>query len=213
MNDERPPAGPPAAGRVSDGVGFPRARDVTRLLAAWSQGDRAALEEVTRLVYEELRGLAHHYMRRQGPGHTLQTTALVNEAYLRLAKQDQPDFANRSHFLAVAATAMRQVLVDHARAALRQKRGHGTRELALDDAALVSPEPMREIADLDEALQRLALLDSRKARVVELRYFGGLTEDEIAEVLEISAVTVRRDWVFARAWLHAALHDAGPPGH
>lgn len=211
MSDDRKPADPPTASRVSDQIGLPRTREVTRLLVAWGQGDRAALEEVTRLVYEELRVLAHRYMQRQRPGHTLQTTALVNEAYLRLAKQAQPDFANRSHFLAVAATAMRQILVDHAKSALRQKRGQGARDVALDEAALVSPEPIGVIADLDEALQELALLDSRKARVVELRYFGGLTEEEIAEVLEISAVTVRRDWVFARAWLHSALSTDGPP--
>jgi RNA polymerase sigma factor (TIGR02999 family) len=133
----------------------------------------------------------------------------VNEAYLRLANQEQPSFANRSHFLAVAATAMRQILVDHAKAAVRQKRGGGAKELALDEVAVVSPEPMRELVDLSEALDRLATLDSRKARVVELTYFGGLSQDEIAEVLEISAVTVRRDWVFARAWLYSDLRSAG----
>jgi RNA polymerase sigma factor (TIGR02999 family) len=148
-------------------------------------------------------------MRRQRPGHTLQTTALVNEAYLRLANQQQPDFANRSHFMAVAATAMRQILVDHAKASLRQKRGQGAREVTLDEAALVSPEPMSEIVDLNEALERLAMLDARKAQVVELSYFGGLKQDEIAEVLKISAVTVRRDWVFARAWLYSDLRSAG----
>jgi RNA polymerase sigma factor (TIGR02999 family) len=208
MSEEREPVDPSTAGRVSDRTGPPGPPEVTRLLAAWSQGDRAALEELTRLVYEELRHLAHRYMGRQRPDHTLQTTALVNEAYLRLANQEQPNFANRSHFLAVAATAMRQILVDHAKASLRQKRG-GARDVTLDEVALVSPEPMREVVDLNEALQRLATLDSRKARVVELRYFGGLTQDEIAEVLNISTVTVRRDWVFARAWLYSELRNAG----
>jgi len=212
MNKESQPVDPSIAARVSNAADPARPREVTRLLLAWSQGDRAALEELTRLVYEELRRLAHHYMEGQGPGHTLQTTALINEAYLRLANQQQPNFANRSHFLGVAATAMRQILVDHAKAALRQKRGSGARELTLDEVAVVSPEPMLEIVDLNDALDRLATLDSRKARVVELTYFGGLKQDEIAEVLEISPVTVRRDWVFARAWLYSELRSPGQPG-
>jgi RNA polymerase sigma factor (TIGR02999 family) len=181
---------------------------VTRLLAAWGQGDRAALEKVTRLVYEELRRLAHHYMERQRPDHTLQTTALVNEAYLRLAGQEEPRFESRSHFLAVAAKAMRQILVDHARATVRQKRGAGVKAVELDEGALLSPEPTRAILDLNEALERLATLDARKAQVVELKYFGGLTQDEIAEVLKVSTVTVRRDWTFSRAWLYAELRKA-----
>jgi len=160
---------------------------------------------VTRLVYAELRQLAHKYMAGQRRDHTLQTTALVNEAYLRLAAQEDPGFANRSHFLAVAATAMRQVLVDYARATQRQKRGSGARALTLDEAALLAPEPTQEILDLNEALEKLALLDARKARVVELQYFGGLGQEEIAGILGISVVTVRRDWTFARAWLYAQL--------
>jgi RNA polymerase sigma factor (TIGR02999 family) len=138
----------------------------------------------------------------------LQTTALVNEAYLRLAAQEQPDFANRSHFLAVAAKAMRQILVDHARATLREKRGAGAKAIELDEAALVSPEPTREILDLNEALERLSALDARKAQVVEMRYFGGLKQEEIAEALNVSEVTVRRDWTFSRAWLYAELRKA-----
>jgi len=210
MNEER--VSDPLA-EEGDGGGPvpPGPREVTRLLAAWSQGDRAALTELTRLVYQELRRLAHHYMERQAGGHTLQTTALVNEAYLRLANQEQPSFANRSHFLAVAATAMRQILVDHAKASVRQKRGGGIKELTLDEVAVVSPEPLRELVDLNEALDRLATLDSRKARVVELTYFGGLNRDEIAEVLKVSTVTIRRDWVFARAWLYSELRSAGQP--
>ena len=163
---------------------------------------------MTRLVYEELRQLAHKYMSGQRADHTLQTTALVNEAYLRLAGQGGPGFANRSHFLAVAATAMRQVLVDYARSTLRQKRGAGAKALTLDEGALLSPEPTQEILDLNEALEKLAALDARKARVVELQYFGGLNQDEIAEILNVSAVTVRRDWTFSRAWLYAELRGA-----
>jgi RNA polymerase sigma-70 factor (ECF subfamily) len=183
-------------------------REVTRLLAAWGQGDRLALEKLTLLVYEELRRVAHRYMKGQRADHTLQTTALVNEAYLRLAGQAQPDFANRSHFLAVAAKAMRQILVDHARSALRQKRGAGAQRVDLEEAAWVSAEPARELVDLDEALEKLAALEERKARVVELKYFGGLKHEEIAEVMDISEVTVRRDWTFSRAWLYAELRKA-----
>ena len=182
--------------------------EVTRLLAAWSAGDPAALEKVTQLVYQELKRLAHRYMQGQRADHTLQTTALVHEAYLRLAGQDGSSFADRTHFLAVAAKAMRQILVDHARASLRQKRGAGLKAVALDEAALLSPEPMQEIVELDEALERLAALDARKAQVVELKYFGGLKQQEIAEVLKVSEVTVRRDWTFARAWLYAELQSA-----
>lgn len=179
--------------------------EVTQLLDAWSRGDRSALDKVTRLVYEELRRLAHHYMQQQRPDHTLQTTALVHEAYLKLAAHAEPSYANRSHFLAVAAKAMRQILVDHAKATLREKRGAGVKPLELDEAALVSPEPTQEIVELDEALEKLAAMDARKARVVELSYFGGLTQEEIAEALDISVVTVRRDWTFSRAWLYAQL--------
>src|SRR5437762_9295537 len=181
---------------------------VTQLLANWSHGDDAALAELTPLVYEELRRLAHHFMEGQRPNHTLQTTALVNEAYLRLADQSKPNFTNRSHFFAVAAKAMRQILVDYAKAQQRQKRGAGASKVELDEAALISPEQTSAILDVDEALEKLAVLDSRKARVVELRYFGGLNQDEIAEVLKISTVTIRRDWVFARAWLYTELHSA-----
>ena len=180
-------------------------REVTQLLAAWSRGDHGALEKLAPLVYDELQWLAHRYMEGQRSDHTLQTTALVNEAYLRLADQARPNFANRSHFLAVAAKAMRQILVDHARAAQRQKRGADAAKVQLDEAALISPEQPGTILDLNEALERLALLDSRTAQIVELRYFGGLKQNEIAEVLKISTVTVRRDWVFAKAWLYTEL--------
>jgi RNA polymerase sigma factor (TIGR02999 family) len=179
------------------------------LLEAWGRGDQAAFEKVTRLAYEELRRLAHRYMSGQRADHTLQTTALVNEAYLRLVGQQQPNFVNRSHFLAVAAKAMRQILVDHARATLREKRGSGAKAVELDESAVLSPEPTREILDLNEALEKLAALDARKASVVELTYFGGLKQEEIAEALNVSVVTVRRDWTFSKAWLYAELSGAG----
>jgi len=181
---------------------------VTQLLADWTRGDDAALGELTPLVYEELRRLAHHYMAGQRSDHTLQATALVHEAYLRLADQTSLNFTNRSHFFAVAAQAMRQILLNYAKASRSQKRGGGALKVELDEAALISPEQTTEILDLNEALERLATLDSRKAHIVELKYFGGLNHNEIAEVMKVSTVTVRRDWVFAKAWLHNELHSA-----
>src|SRR2546430_12123726 len=174
---------------------------VTELLADWSHGDNGALAELTPLVYEELRRLAHHFMVGQRPEHTLQTTALVNEAYMRLADQTKPSWQNRAHFFAVAARAMRQILVSYARSNRAQKRGGGALKVELDEVTIVSPEQSQEIVDLHEALERLATLDSRKAQVVELKYFGGLNYDEMAEVLKIARVTVRRDWEFSRVWL------------
>ena len=182
---------------------------VTQLLEQWSHGENAALAELTPLVYEELRRLAHHFMEGQRPDHTLQTTVLVNEAYLRLADQTDPNWQNRAHFFAVAARAMRQILVNYAKSSQAQKRGGGALKVELDEAAIVSPEQSKEIVDLHEALERLGTLDSRKARVVELKYFGGLNHGEIAEVMKISTVTVRRDWVFAKAWLYTELHESG----
>jgi RNA polymerase sigma-70 factor (ECF subfamily) len=181
---------------------------VTDLLVRWSHGDDAALAELTPLVYDELRRVAHHHLSGQRPDHTLQTTALVNEAYLRLADQTNLQWQNRAHFFAVAARAMRQILVSYARSQQAQKRGAGALKVELDEAALVSPEQSREIVDLHEALEQLSTLDSRKAQVVELKYFGGLNYDEIAEVLKISRVTVRRDWEFAKVWLYTELHGA-----
>src|SRR5215470_8054759 len=179
---------------------------VTELVQRWSNGDGAALAELTPLVYDELRRVAHHHLGGQRPDHTLQTTALVNEAYLRLAAQTNPQWQHRAHFFAVAARAMRQILVSYARTQQAQKRGGGALKVELDDAALVSPEQSKEIVDLHEALERLARLDSRKAQVVELKYFGGLNYDEMAEVLKISRITVRRDWEFAKVWLYTELH-------
>src|SRR5213082_3598632 len=180
---------------------------VTELLAHWSQGDDAALAELTPLVYQELRRIAHHHMGGQRPDHTLQTTALINEVYLRLADQTNSRWQNRAHFFAVAARAMRQILVSYARNQQAQKRGGGAHRVDLDEAALVSPEESKEIVDLHEALETLATLDSRKAQVVELKYFGGLNYDEIAEVLKISRITARRDWEFAKVWLYTELHN------
>src|SRR5881227_866041 len=181
---------------------------VTELLVQWSHGDDAALAELTPLVYEELRRVAHHHLSGQRRDHTLQTTALVNEAYLRLADQTNPNWNGRAHFFAVAARAMRQILVSYARSNRAQKRGGGAARIELDEAAILSPEQSKEIVDLHEALGRLESVDSRKARVVELKYFGGLNYDEIAEVLKIARVTVRRDWEFAKVWLYTELHNA-----
>ena len=181
---------------------------VTQLLQQWSHGDDAALAELTPLVYEELRRLAHHFMEGQPPNHTLQTTALVNEAYLRLADQTNPNWQSRAHFFAVAARAMRGILVNYAKSNQAQKRGGGAARMELDEVAILSPAQSKEIVDLHEALERLATLNSRKARVVELKYFGGLNHDEIAEVMKISTVTVRRDWMFAKTWLYDELQNA-----
>ena len=208
MNGERQSVDAEATRRIRSETPQTNPQEVTQLLADWRHGDRAALGKLTPLVYEELRRLAHHYMEAQRPDHTLQTTALVNEAYVRFADQTRPNFTNRSHFLAVAAKAMRQILVNHAKAAQRQKRGAGAAKVELDEAALISPEEPKVILDLHDALERLAALDCRKAQVVELSYFGGLKQQEIAEVLKISTITVRRDWVFAKAWLYAELHSA-----
>jgi RNA polymerase sigma-70 factor (ECF subfamily) len=180
---------------------------VTQLLQQWSHGDDAALVDLTPLVYGELRRLAHHFMEGQRPDHTLQTTALVNEAYLRLADQANPNWQNRAHFFAVAARAMRQILVSYARSNRAQKRRGGGARIELDEAAILSPEQSKEIVDLHEALEQLSILDSRKAQVVELKYFGGLNYGEIAEVLKISRITARRDWEFAKVWLYTELHS------
>jgi RNA polymerase sigma-70 factor (ECF subfamily) len=180
---------------------------VTQLLQQWSHGDNSALAELTPLVYDELRRLAHHFMEGQSPSHTLQTTALVNEAYLRLAGQANLNWQSRAHFFAVAARAMRQILVSYARSNRAQKRGGGGARIELDESAILSPEQSKEIVDLHEALERLGTLDSRKAQVVELKFFGGLNYDEIAEVLKIARVTVRRDWEFAKLWLYTELHS------
>ncbi len=175
--------------------------EITGLLVDWSNGDQTALEKLLPLVEQELHRLAHSYMRRENPDHTLQTTALVNEAYLKLIDQKKTRWQNRAHFFGIAAQIMRRILLNYARDQHREKRGGKAVQVSLSKVAVVCVEKPEELIALDEALKRLAMIDERKARVVELRYFGGLEIEEIAEVLKVSAVTVMRDWKFARAWL------------
>ncbi len=175
--------------------------EVTQLLLDWSEGDTAALNKLIPLVHQELDRLAHNYMSREQAGHTLQTTALVNEAYLRLADGTQVRWQNRAHFFAVSAQIMRRILVDFARRRNFQKRGGTLDRVSLDEAMLVSEESDGDLLSLDLALSALATLDQRKGKVVELRFFGGLTEEETAEVLQVSPETVRRDWRLAKMWL------------
>lgn len=182
------------------------ADNLTSLLRDWREGDQSALDKLTPLVYDELRRIAHRYVRRERDEHTLQTTALVNEAYLRLAGAKQINWENRAHFFAVTAQVMRHVMVDYARRRLYAKRGGQRQQVPLEEAAAMSEQRADALVSLDEALQDLAKLDSRKARVVELRYFGGLSLEETAEVLEISLMTVRRDWRAAKAWLFKAVN-------
>ena len=179
-------------------------RDVTGLLRAWSGGDRNALDELTALVYEELHRLARRYLRSERPDHSLQTTALVNEAYLRLVDYTRLEVLDRAHFFAVSAQAMRRILVDHARRR-NAKRGRGQQRVSLDDVAVVADARSTDIVALDDALRELTVRDPRKARVVEMRYFGGLTVEEVASVLGVSPVTVMRDWRMAKAWLYREL--------
>lgn len=182
-------------------------QEITQLLVAWSDGDESALTLLAPLVHEELHRLAHRHMRGERSGHTLQTTALVNEAYVRLIDWKNVRWQNRAHFFAVSAQLMRRILVDFARARNYEKRGGGARIVELDLATLVVGDRSTNLVALDEALQALAKLDERQSRVVELRFFGGLTNDEVAEVLKVSEATVRRDWSLARAWLHRELAD------
>ncbi len=175
----------------------------------WREGDRAALDEMMPLVHEELRRLAHHYMRRQRQDHTLQTSALINEAYLRLIDHKNMRWQNRAHFFAVSAQAMRRILVDHARARGYDKRGGGAQKVAFEEAMVVAEAKSAELIALDEALTDLAAVDARKGRIVELRYFGGLSVEETAEVIGVSAVTVMREWRSAKLWLMRALSKRG----
>ncbi len=183
----------------------PGPNEVTRLLLDWRGGDRAALDQLVPIVHSELRRLARHYMRGERDNHTLQTSALINEAYLRLVDHKNIDWQNRAHFFGVAAQAMRRVLVDHARSRGYQKRGGKAKVVALDEAALVADERASELVALDDALADLARFDARKAQIVELRYFGGLTGEETAEVLDLSPATVQREWQSAKLWLLRAL--------
>jgi RNA polymerase sigma factor (TIGR02999 family) len=187
----------------------PSPDDLTRLLHAYGSGDRAALERLMPSVYNELRRLAAHYLRRERAGHTLQPTALVNEAYLRLVDQRNADWKNRAHFFAIAGQAMRRVLLDHAKARRRDKRGGAMARVTLDEGLLASPRHDLDIEALEEALGALAAIDARQVTIVELRYFGGLSVEETAEALGISPATVRRDWTVAKAWLRRALRE-GP---
>jgi RNA polymerase sigma factor (TIGR02999 family) len=182
-------------------------QEVSQLLRAWSEGDQTALDKLMPLVYEELRRMAKRHMDRQNPGHTLQTTALIHEAYLRLVDQKETRWQNRAHFFAVAAQAMRHILVDYARSRHAAKRGGAAVAVSLDEAAVASEaavtsdERAAEMVALDDALESLAAIDRRKCQVVELRYFGGLSVEETAEVLKVSRETVARDWRLARTWL------------
>jgi RNA polymerase sigma factor (TIGR02999 family) len=175
--------------------------EITQLLVDWNNGDQSALEKLLPLVEKELHRLAHSYMRRESPDHTLQTTALVNEAYLKLVDQKHTRWQNRAHFYGIAAQIMRRILLNWARDQRRKKRGGGAIQVSLSDVALISRERSDEIIALDEALEKLGHVDPRKAKVVELRHYGGLSNKEIAEVLSISEITVVRDINFATAWL------------
>jgi RNA polymerase sigma factor (TIGR02999 family) len=180
---------------------MPPPSDITNLLIAWCNGDQTALEKLSPLVEKELHRIASRYMSREGPGHTLQTTALVNEAYLRLIGQKNVRWQNRAHFFAIAAQIMRRILLNYARDQHRMKRGGRAVQVSLSEVSGISAEESSELIALDEALKRLAAIDERKSRVVELRYFGGLSVEETAEVLSVSAITVIRDWNMAKAWL------------
>jgi RNA polymerase sigma factor (TIGR02999 family) len=180
--------------------------DVTELLVAWSNGDRAALDSLVPLIYAELHRLASRAMRHEGPGHTLNTTALVNEAYLRMINQQNVNWQNRAHFFAVSAQSMRNILIDMARSRNRQRRGGDATHVSLDEALVFSEERASELIALDDALTALGRLDERQSRIVELRYFGGLSVEETAEVLGISAATIDREWRRARAWLYSQLN-------
>jgi RNA polymerase sigma factor (TIGR02999 family) len=183
----------------------PPLQEITQLLVDWSNGNQAALDQLMPLVYTELRQLAHRYMRRERLGHTMQTTALIHEAYLRLVDQTQVPWENQAHFFGIAARLMRQILIEHARSHTRAKCGGGADTLSLDEAALVSQARAAELLVLNDALERLAAVDPRKSRVVELRFFGGLSVEETARVLNIAPNTVLRDWRLAKAWLHREI--------
>ena len=179
--------------------------DVTQLLNAWREGDQAAREELMTVVYNELHRLAHHYMKQEAPGHILQTSALLNEAFLRLVGQQNVQWRNRAHFFGIAAQMMRRILVDYARSRRYAKRGGGIREISLDEALTVCDQRSAEVVELDDALNQLAELDPRKSQLVELRFFGGLSIKETAEVLSVSPGTVMRDWTLAKAWLRREI--------
>ena len=190
----------------------PSAHEITRLLQAWSEGEQSALDRLIPLVYQELHRLAHRYMARERSGHTLQTTALLNEAYLRLVDSAKPNWQSRTHFFAVSAQVMRRILVDWARSRQALKRGGQERPLELEEALVVGDAPRTDLVGLDGALKALAALDPRKSAVVELRFFGGLSVEEAAEVLKVSPETVMRDWKSAKRWLRRELSKEKPVG-
>jgi RNA polymerase sigma factor (TIGR02999 family) len=182
----------------------PVSGDITGLLRSWSEGDQSALDRLTPIVYAELHRLAGRYMQRERPGHSLQTTALVNEAYMRLVDYKRMQWQNRAHFFAVSAQLLRRILVEHSRRR-NLKRGRGVRHVSLEEAAFLGGKQAADLVALDDAMKALALLDPRKERVVEMRFFGGLSVEETAEVLKVSSVTVMRDWSTAKAWLYREL--------
>lgn len=184
-------------------------QEVTQLLADWGSGDRSALDKLFPLVHAELRRIARRQMSQERAGHTLQATALVNEAYLKLAGQEGFEWHNRAHFYAVCAQVMRHILIDHARGHVRDKRGGGAIQVSLNEVAVMAAEQAEDYVALDEALRALEALDAQKGRIVELRYFGGLNIEETAEVLKISPRTVRREWQRARAWLYRMISEGG----
>jgi RNA polymerase sigma-70 factor, ECF subfamily len=181
--------------------------NITELLVAWNQGDKKALDNLMPLIEKELRRMAHHYMRRENPNHTLQTTALVNEAYLKLADQRSANWQNRAHFFALAAQAMRRILLNHARDRAAAKRKGRMEQISLEHLEILTPEKSRQLLLLDEALKELARFDKLKSQIVELRYFFGMTIEETAEVLHIAPVTVSKHWQLARAWLKREMSD------
>ena len=183
-------------------------QEITQLLFNWSQGDKAALNQLVSLVYPELRRLAKRHMDREDPAHTLQTSALINEAYLKLVDQRNVHWQNRAHFFAVAAQVMRHILVDHARTRNYAKRGGGALKLPLDEAAALIEQRATQLVALDDALRDLSALDAHKSRIIELRFFGGLSLEETAEVMKISPSTVQREWRAAKAWLHHTMSRA-----
>lgn len=180
-------------------------REITELLLRWSEGSAAAFEDLVPLIYPELRRLARRYMQREDPAHTLQTSALINEAYLRLVEQRYVEWQHRAHFFAVAAQVMRHILIDHARRHQSAKRGAGALHVALNEAETISVNKATEFVALDEALTKLATIDERKSRIIELRFFGGLTVDEVAALLDLSPITIKREWRSARAWLQREI--------
>jgi RNA polymerase sigma-70 factor (ECF subfamily) len=183
----------------------PSPHEVTQLLVAWTNGDQGARDQLMSVVYQELHRLAHHYMKRESPGHTLQTSALVNEAFLKLIDQRNVQWRNRAHFFGIAAQMMRRILVDYARQRRYAKRGGDARQVTLNDDLIVTDQRSADVVALDEALIELANIDDRKSKVVELRFFGGLSIEEAAEVLAVSPGTVMRDWTLAKAWLQRAM--------